>query len=136
MLYAQDKWFSLLHGRPSYVSAANWTITPLTEQDFEDDADESVQFVSPSVAPASSAVFMMQFAALTQILSEILETFHTLGAEMDVKAAGSQGLRVVLERAKPVQIKLKNWFSRLPDSVKMDVTGHEAVFAYGSLELA
>jgi hypothetical protein len=136
MLYAQDKWFSLLHGRPSYVSPANWTIPPLTEQDFEDGADVSVQLVTQSAAPASSAVFMMQFATLTQILSEILETFHTLGAEVDVKAAGSQGLRVVLERAKPVQIKLKNWFSRLPDSLKMDVSGNDTVFANGSLQLA
>lgn len=136
MLYAQDKWFSLLHGRPSYVSPANWTIPPLTEQDFEDSADVSVQLVAPNAAPASSAVFMMQFATLTQILSEILETFHTLGAEVDVKAAGSQGLRVVLERAKPVQIKLKNWFSRLPDSLKMDVSGTDTVFANGSLQLA
>jgi hypothetical protein len=136
MLYAQDKWFSLLHGRPSYVSPANWIIPPLTEQDFADSVDVSVQFGPQSAAPASSAVFVMQFATLTQILSEILETFHTLGAEVDVKAAGSQGLRVVLERAKPVQIKLKNWFSRLPDSLKMDVSGNDAVFANGSLHLA
>jgi hypothetical protein len=136
MLYAQDKWFSLLHGRPSYVSPANWTIPPLSEQAFEDGAEVSVQFPTNNAAPASSAVFMIQFTTLTQILSEILETFHTLGAEADVKAAGCQGLRVVLERAKPVQIKLKNWFSRLPDSLKMDASGNDTLFAHGSLHLA
>ena len=78
---------------------------------------------------------MIQFTTLTQILSEILETFHTLGAEMEVKAAGGHGLRVVLERAKPVQIKLKNWFSSLPEDLKMDA-GNDTAFANGSLHLA
>jgi hypothetical protein len=136
MLYAQDKWFSLLHGRPSYVAAANWTVPPLSDQDFEDGPDISVQYAIQNTASASSAVFMMQFTTLTQILSEILETFYTLGAEADVKAAGGQGLRVVLERAKPVQIKLKNWFSRLPDSLKMDASADDTLFANGSLHLA
>jgi Fungal specific transcription factor domain len=136
MLYAQDKWFSLLHGRPSYVSPANWTIPPLSEQDFEDGSDVSIQSPAHGAASVSSAVFMMQFTTLTQILSEILETFHTPGAQADVQAAGSQGLRVVLERAKPVQIKLKNWFSRLPDSLKMDASGNDTVFVNGSLHLA
>lgn len=135
MLYAQDKWFSLLHGRPSYVSAANWTVPPLSPQDFEDGPDVP-QHQDQSTASTGSAVFMIQFATLTQILSEILETFHTLGAEADVKAAAGQGLRVVLERAKPVQIKLKNWFSHLPDSLKMDASGSDALFANGSLHLA
>ena len=136
MLYTQDKWFSLLHGRPSYVSAANWTLPRLCEQDFEACADVSTQAQSQSAATASSAIFMMQFTTLTEILSEILETFHTLGAEADVKAAGSQGLRVVLERAKPVQIKLKSWFSRLPESFKMDASGNDSALANGALHLA
>ena len=136
MLYTQDKWFSLLHGRPSYVSAANWTLPPLCEENFEDCPDVSVHHQAQKTASASSAVFMMQFTTLTQILSEILETFHTLGAEADVKAAGNQGLRVVLEKAKPVQIKLKNWCSRLPESLKMDASGNESALANGSLHLA
>jgi hypothetical protein len=136
MLYAQDKWFSLLHGRPSYISAANWTVPPLSEQDFDDSVGVHVQYPTQSTASAGSAGFVMQFTTLTQILSEILETFHTLGAEMEVKTAAGHGLRVVLERAKPVQIKLKNWFSSLPESLKMDASGNDTAFANGSLHLA
>ena len=137
MLYVQDKWFSLLHGRPSYVVAANWTVPPLSEPDFEDGPDANAQQqLTQSTASTSSAVLMVQFTTLTLILSEILETFHTLGADADVRAAGSQGLRVVLERAKPVQIKLKNWFSRLPESFKMDASGNDTALANGSLHLA
>jgi Fungal specific transcription factor domain len=117
MLYAQDKWFSLLHGRPSYISAANWTVPPLSEQDFDDGPGGPVQYPAQSTASAGSAGFVIQFTTLTQILSEILETFHTLGAEMEVKAAGGHGLRVVLERA------------------KMDA-GNDTAFANGSLHLA
>lgn len=118
MLYAQDKWFSLLHGRPSYISLANWTVTALSEKDF----DDIVVSNNSNTTTTGTASLIIQLTALTQILSSILEKFYTLNAEAEIKAAGSQGLRLVLEKAKPVQIQLKAWFTQLPESLKMDAT--------------
>ena len=50
----------------------------------------------------------------------MLDTFYTLQAMQDVDLAGVNGTRLILERAKPVQIRLKEWFTHLPTSLKMD----------------
>ena len=128
MLFAQDKWFSLLHGRPSYISASNWNVPQLSEEDFINPALPGARI------PVSTDV-VMQFMALTCVLSEILDTFYTLGAEAEAEAAGAQGLRIVLQKAKPVQIKLKDWFTRLPEHLKMDAANENSC-GVGSLHLA
>jgi len=74
--------------------------------------------------------------ALTGILSDILDTFYTLQAVEEFRDAGNGRTRLILEKAKPVQIKLKDWFSRLPACLKMDASVGEQPSATGSLHLA
>jgi hypothetical protein len=57
---------------------------------------------------------------LSQVLAEILETFYTLQAMQNVAAAGSQGTHLVLSLAKPIQLKLKEWYAALPTAIRMD----------------
>jgi len=57
---------------------------------------------------------------LSQVLAEILETFYTLQAMQTVTNAGPQGTQLVLALAKPIQLKLKEWYSALPAAVRMD----------------
>jgi hypothetical protein len=57
---------------------------------------------------------------LSQILAEVLDTFYTLQAMATVTAAGAQGTHLVLQLAKPVQLKLKDWFAALPTCLRMD----------------
>jgi hypothetical protein len=57
---------------------------------------------------------------LSQILAEVLDTFYTLQAMATVTAAGAQGTHLVLQLAKPVQLKLKDWFTALPTCLRMD----------------
>ena len=132
-LYAQDKWASLLHGRPAHMTEANWMVRDLSEDDFESipDTDDKQQAVLRHCAS-----LFMQLIVLSQLLAEILQTFYTLLAENEVRASSGNGLRMVLERAKPVQIKLKDWFSRLPGSLKMDATEEDQNFCNGILHLA
>src|SRR5699024_2310790 len=59
---------------------------------------------------------------LTEILADILDTFFTIQAQAAVANAGPQGTQTVLSLAKPVQLKLKEWFSSLPSSIRMDST--------------
>ena len=115
-LYMQDKWCSLIHGRPSSISSDNWAVRFLEPSDFE----------SPPLSTSEAAkcttgqLIFSQMVQLTEILSTVLDTFYTLRAMSEVEEASAGGTRLILERAKPVQIRLKEWFSGLPPSLKME----------------
>lgn len=72
-------------------------------------------------------VLFGQMVRLTQILAEILETFYTLQASQTIANAGVQGTQLVLSLAKPIQLKLKEWYSGLPAVVRMDSSFHGTV---------
>lgn len=132
-LYAQDKWNALLHGRAALMTEANWMVEELTEDDFEalPDTDDKQKAIRSHCA----SVFM-QLIVLSQLLADTLQTFYTLSAEHEVRTSSENGLRIVLERAKPIQIKLKDWFSRLPASLKMDAAEDDQAYCNGILHLA
>jgi Fungal specific transcription factor domain len=132
-LYAQDKWTSLLHGRPIQMTEANWMVKHLCEDDFDVVAGAEDR---STLLRRHGALLFMQTLILSQLLAEILGTFYTLSAEDEVHASGNSGLRVVLARAKPVQIKLKDWFSSLPAELKMDAQNESQVAYNGILHLA
>ncbi|KAI9374759.1 fungal-specific transcription factor domain-containing protein [Aspergillus egyptiacus] len=120
-LYMQDKWSALVHGRPSHIVSSNWTVQDLVEEDFTD------AFASSSSQPEDAPVghgplFFCHMVALTTILSDILDRFYTLRAIEEFKAAGNNRTRLILERAKPAQIRLKEWFARLPALLKLEST--------------
>ncbi|MCJ1291380.1 Fungal specific transcription factor [Xylographa carneopallida] len=120
-LYMQDKWCSLIHGRPSVIYKNNWAVKALINEDFE----SSKMFYE--AAPLSEDVtrgqaLFKEMVSLTEILSIVLDTFYTLKAMQEVEDAAQGGTRLILERAKPVQIKLKEWFAGLPGNLKMDST--------------
>lgn len=120
-LYMQDKWGALVHGRPSHVFQANWAVQALRPNDFpdvewdEDDIEEKAEI-------ERGRTLFMQMVQLSQILAEILETFYTLQAMQAVNDSGAQGTHMVLAFAKPIQLKLKNWYAELPQSIRMDST--------------
>ncbi|ERF72276.1 hypothetical protein EPUS_02163 [Endocarpon pusillum Z07020] len=132
-LYAQDKWTSLMHGRPAQLTESNCIVRELSEEDF--DIAKSAEDQSKSIRRHGACLFM-QMLVLSQILAEILETFYTLSAEAQVHASAHNALRVVLARAKPVQIKLKDWFSSLPAQLKMDAPDENQAAYNGVLHLA
>lgn len=119
-LYMQDKWGSLIHGRPSHIFATNWAVEALTRHDFPDvEFDESEDGENVSEHERGRLLFM-QMVNLTQLLAEVLETFYTVSAIDQVTRSGASGIQLVLQLAKPVQLKLKEWFAALPPCLKMD----------------
>ncbi|KAL4926999.1 putative C6 transcription factor (OTam) [Aspergillus undulatus] len=118
-LYMQDKWSAMVHGRPSHIVSSNWTVQDLVEDDFTDAfAATSSQLDDAPVG--HGPLFFCHLVALTTILSDILDRFYTLQSIEEFKAAGSNRTRLILERAKPAQIRLKDWFARLPALLKLD----------------
>ncbi|KAK0742415.1 fungal-specific transcription factor domain-containing protein [Apiosordaria backusii] len=120
-LYLQDKWGALVHGRPSHIFASNWAVQPLNPNDFPDvewdetDNEERLEL-------ERGRVLFRQMVELSQILAEILDTFYTLQATQQIANAGPQGTQLVLSLAKPIQLKLKEWYSALPAVIRMDST--------------
>ncbi|TGJ83519.1 hypothetical protein E0Z10_g5225 [Xylaria hypoxylon] len=118
-LYMQDKWGALVHGRPSHIFSSNWTVQPLVPNDFSDaDCDENDMEGRQEMERGRT--LFVQMVYLSQALAEILETFYTLQAMQNVTAAGPQGTHLVLSLAKPIQLKLKEWYAALPTAIRMD----------------
>jgi hypothetical protein len=117
-LYMQDKWCALVHGRPSQLSSANWTVKDLVEEDFLEAASAVKQEGESGVSHGT--LLFCQYVALTAILSDILDRFYTLIATEMFSESGKNQTRLILEKAKPVQIQLKEWFAQLPSQLKMD----------------
>ena len=117
-LYLQDKWCSLIHGRPSAIPSNNWAVPKLRDEDFEVEAIP----ITENLESTGSASIFKQMVSLSEMLSTVLDTFYTLKAMQEVEDAAQAGTRLILDRAKPVQMKLKEWFGSLPSSLKMDAT--------------
>lgn len=139
-LYMQDKWSALVNGRPSHIFAFNWTVKDLVEQDFTDAFhSESEEDDSPV---GHGTLLFSHMVSLTTILSDILDRFYTLQAMEEFNAAGPNRTRIILDRAKPAQIRLKEWFSLLPPQLRMDSSGElfetttEETASNGALHLA
>lgn len=117
----QDKWGALVHGRPSHIFASNWAVQRLNPNDFPDvEWDEND--VEERIEIERGRILFGQMVQLSQILAEILETFYTLQASHAAANAGAQATQLILSLAKPIQLKLKDWYSGLPAVVRMDST--------------
>jgi hypothetical protein len=118
-LFMQDKWGSLVHGRPSHITPADWEVQSLEDDDFpENAADEDDEDGSTEVEKGRT--LFCQMIKLTEILARILSSFYTLRAERELGRRAHEGVRWILEIAKPLQIALRHWFSNLPVILKME----------------
>ena len=117
-LYMEDQWCSLTHGRPPLISKEHWAVRDLSDDDFEE-ANPSAEEAAIGESRLGQECFS-QMVILTGILSNILSTLYTQKAMHEFDAAGANATRLILERAKPIQVSLKEWFTRLPKDLKMD----------------
>ena len=108
----------------SALAGRNWAVKQIAEEDTVLDSR-----VNPNIGSESDEekeelerghILFSQMIALTAIMAEVMDTFYTQVAIQEFSKAGSKSTEMILERAKPVQIKLKSWFSKLPPSVRMD----------------
>jgi hypothetical protein len=135
----QDKWSSLVHGRPSHIFAANWAVKPMPAHDCidgESQGNTASESDNDKAEIEKGQILFSQMIALTSIMGEVMDTFYTQVAIRDFASAGKESTRLILDRAKPVQIKLKDWYSKLPASVRMDSATPKRLSSAGFLHLA
>ena len=134
-LYMQDTWASLVHGRPSHISSSDWAVKKLTEKDFpENAADEDDEEGSTEVEKGRQLFCHM--VSLAEILSDILQNLYSVRAEQQIQNVGNDATRFVLSKAKPLQIRLKEWYTDLPERLSMKDVKVRKLSSTGYLHLA
>ena len=134
-LFMQDKWCSLIQGRPSHIFKADWRVQPLVEQDFpENFTDENEEQGSTEVEKGRTLYTCM--VSLTEILSDILVSLYSGTNEEHVIQQYPNETTQILMQAKPLQIRLKEWYARLPQCLSIERIKLRKLSSSGYLHLA
>jgi hypothetical protein len=132
-LYMQDNWGSLTHGRPTHIKASDWAVKPLREEDFPENAtDEDNEDGSTEVEKGRT--LFCQMIKLTELLASCLCAFYTMQAERDFAEHTHEGVRWILDKAKPIQIALRQWHADLPTSLRMEEIARRKLSSTGTYE--
>jgi hypothetical protein len=134
-LYMQDKWGSLIHGRPSLINAEDCDVRPVELRDFPETAEDDDEEEGSSEVEKGRLTFI-NMVSLTEILADILHTFFTLRAAAELEREGQNAVMVTLEKAKPIQLRLKEWYSRLPQCLAVGQTKTRKLSSTGRLPLS
>jgi hypothetical protein len=133
-LYMQDTWAALSYGRPPHLTLSNWAVKPVIGNDFpENAADEDDEDGSTEVEKGRTLFTKM--IELSLIVAEILEVLYSQQAESDIRNA-LEGAKLVLERAKPIQLRLRSWHIELPESLRMDSVKMRKLSSIGSYRVS
>ncbi|KAH7380688.1 fungal-specific transcription factor domain-containing protein [Pyrenochaeta sp. MPI-SDFR-AT-0127] len=133
-LFMQDKWGALMHGRPSHIIPADWDVQTLHADDFPENADDEDNEDGSTEVEKGRTIFC-EMIKLTKLLALILSSFYTLQAEKEIDSRTHEGVRWILETAKPIQLALRQWFSNLPSVLKMDIVATRKLSSTGYLHL-
>ncbi|CZT01440.1 related to nitrogen regulatory protein [Rhynchosporium agropyri] len=113
-LFMQDKWGAFTHG-----------------QTADDDDDEE-----GSSDIETGRLTFINMITLTEVLANILRTFFTVNAIARLSSDSDNAMKNKLELAKPIQLQLKEWYSKLPKSLAIGETRARKLSPTGSLHLA
>ena len=134
-LYMQAKWGALVHGRPSLIHEDDWSVQPVEDRDFPETAEDDDDEEGSSDIETGRLTFV-HMISLTQILSDILSTFFSLRATAAFSNEREHAMTATLHRAKPIQLRLKEWHANLPRSLAISNTRARKLNPTGSLHLA
>lgn len=138
-VWTQEKWTALVESRNSHlILGRNWMVKLLTEDDFPQNSpvisgsqdsisrnsmgpegslgNISLIDMSPTDEDFISGNLMFQqLVSLSVILGEIMDTFYTEGA-----TKVTTRIEQILKLAKPLQLKLREWYHSLPPQLSMN----------------
>lgn len=129
-VYMEDKWLSLKHSRPSHIHPHNWVVAPLFEEDFPEKHGDGDLKEGSSDIDNGKKIFM-SLIGLSLILSQVLDEFYCLTAMEEIKVVTQ-----VLQKAKPIQLQLRNWYHSLPNELQMNTVQPRKLSSNGYLQLA
>ena len=101
-VYAEDKWRSLLMGRPPYIHSEEWDIEELDSSHFG---------TTSADLPQKEHIPFQSFIALTQIAESVQETFYSLRASQRLSVDMGTSIQV----ARPLLERLEAWRTSLAE---------------------
>ncbi|KIW23860.1 uncharacterized protein PV07_12028 [Cladophialophora immunda] len=132
-LFMQDTWSALIYGRPPHISSMNWAVQPMISSDFLDSAVDEEE--DESIEVEKGRALFSAMITLTTMLAEILDSLYSLKAEMEIRKS-YDSIKATLNRAKPIQLKLRSWYADIPETLRMDATKVGELSSVGYLHLA
>lgn len=129
-VFLQDKWLSLIEARPSHIDKKNWMVRALTLDEFPDTPEE-VDDPEALTNLEDGKLLFIEMINLGEIVSEIMDALFTFQAKNAVRNTES-----ILNKAKPIQIKLKQWYQNLSPSLRMVNSKPRRLSSNGYLHLA
>ncbi|CCE65957.1 hypothetical protein TPHA_0N01760 [Tetrapisispora phaffii CBS 4417] len=133
-VWSQDKWTAVLEGRQSHlILGHNWMVKPLTDSDLPSSSRTinnhqklNIDSYTPTIPEIplldmsltdddfSNGLSMFKYrVALSIILGEIMNTFYSKSTEQITD------IEEILKLAKPLQLKLRSWYQKLPSELSM-----------------
>ncbi|CAK7894306.1 transcriptional activator protein Dal81p [[Candida] anglica] len=129
-VYMEDKWLSLKNARPSHISENNWIVLPLADEDFPEKHGDGDLKEGSSDIDNGKKIFR-NLIDLSMILSDIVDQFYSMKAMNEIT-----DMTQVLKLAKPLQLKLRNWYHSLPVELQMSSVQRRKLCSNGYLQLA
>lgn len=134
-LFMQDTWSALIYGRPPHITPQNWGVQPITPGDFPESPPEEAEEDDDVEELEKGRTTYTLMISLTKLLSEVLELLYSQKAEAEIRQV-FDSTKAVLERAKPIQLKLRTFFAELPEKMRMDSGEAGRLTSVGYLHLA
>lgn len=103
-LFMQDIWSSLGNGRVPLIHSSNWALQPVINTDFPENASHEDDKEGSSEIERGRTLFT-HMIMLSIILADLLESAFTVKASREISAAGVNGISIVLDKVKPVQLR-------------------------------
>jgi hypothetical protein len=136
-VFMQDKWGALVHGRPSHVLSTSWRLTHLSLDDFpESAADEDDKEGSTEVEKGRH--LFIHLTRLTELMSEALDALYGSGwsPHLDRHDLGSPDVYGLLDRIKPICMRLRQWAKDIPPGLQMNDLKSRKLCSNGYLHLS
>jgi hypothetical protein len=103
------------------ISLDNWCVTPVEARDFPESSEDDDDEEGSSDMETGHLTFI-NMISLTEILTDILDTFFTLRATAKLSNERENAMTVTLEKVKPIQLRLKDWHAKLPQCLAISET--------------
>ncbi|KAI0547077.1 fungal-specific transcription factor domain-containing protein [Xylaria curta] len=134
-VYMQDKWGSLIHGRPSHINLMDWRLLPLRLSDFPESAADEDDTEGSTEVEKGRCLFM-HLARLTMIMADVGAKLYTLDQTTNNEILATQGAVGLLELIKPIALQLKEWASAIPPGLGLEDVSDRKLCSNGYIHLS
>jgi hypothetical protein len=105
--YVQDKWLALNCGRMGYIPSDDWDVDMLTMDDLAEQDKFPDGYATPSPATAHHFIKLCE---LTVLIDDVLRDLFSVRATKALHTS----FEATLEAAKPLRLRLTEWYQALP----------------------